>query len=301
MLQVENILNDTIAVTTSKIIDLQNMDGLCVSATYSNGTLGAKTFDSGVKALVAIEDLTFTAATVGTGGNSITVRYTPGATAGAEVVTVLVNAITVQIETTVSTATQIKTAYDLVAAATALAACSVTGTGSDAQVTTAATPLVGGLAAELDVDANTITIPTHGLVTGVKGQLTTTGTLPTGLSLATDYFVIKVDASTIKFATSLANAVAGTAVNITADGTASAVHTFTSTTSTSNVLKLMAGNDGTNFEDISGKTVTISTTSGATTVWDLGTTVRYRYVKVLFTPSAGQIAVSVHASYNLRA
>lgn len=50
-------------------------------------------------------------------------------------------------------------------------------------------------------------------------QLTTTTTLPAGLSLATDYYVIKVTDTTCKFATSYANAVAGTAVNITDAGT----------------------------------------------------------------------------------
>lgn len=42
-------------------------------------------------------------------------------------------------------------------------------------------------------------------------QLTTSGTLPAGLSLATNYYVIKVTDTTCKFATSYANAVAGTA------------------------------------------------------------------------------------------
>lgn len=50
-------------------------------------------------------------------------------------------------------------------------------------------------------------------------QLTTTTTLPAGLSLATDYYVIKVTDTTCKFATSYANAVAGTAINITDAGT----------------------------------------------------------------------------------
>lgn len=50
-------------------------------------------------------------------------------------------------------------------------------------------------------------------------QLTTTTTLPAGLSLATDYFVIKVSDTTCRFATSYANAVAGTFVNITDAGT----------------------------------------------------------------------------------
>jgi hypothetical protein len=50
-------------------------------------------------------------------------------------------------------------------------------------------------------------------------QLTTTTTLPAGLSTSTDYFVIKVSDTTCKFATSYANAVAGTAINITDAGT----------------------------------------------------------------------------------
>jgi len=56
-------------------------------------------------------------------------------------------------------------------------------------------------------------------------RLTTTTTLPAGLSLATDYYVIKVTDLTCKFATSYANAVAGTAVNITDNGTGT--HTIT--------------------------------------------------------------------------
>jgi hypothetical protein len=50
-------------------------------------------------------------------------------------------------------------------------------------------------------------------------QLTTTGTLPAGLALATDYYVIKISDTTIYFASSYANAVAGTQINITDAGT----------------------------------------------------------------------------------
>lgn len=60
-------------------------------------------------------------------------------------------------------------------------------------------------------------------VTGVAVQLTTTGTLPAGLSLATTYYIIRASATTIKFATTLANAVAGTQIDITSQG--SGVHT----------------------------------------------------------------------------
>jgi hypothetical protein len=46
-------------------------------------------------------------------------------------------------------------------------------------------------------------------------QFTTSGVLPTGLSAVTDYYVIKLTDTTIKIATSYANAVAGTATSIT--------------------------------------------------------------------------------------
>jgi hypothetical protein len=49
--------------------------------------------------------------------------------------------------------------------------------------------------------------------------LTTTTTLPAGLALATDYYVIRVSDTTCKLATSYANAIAGTAINITDAGT----------------------------------------------------------------------------------
>lgn len=91
--------------------------------------------------------LTFTAAAnQGASGNNITITFTAGGTAGAEVVTVLGTAITIQVESGVSTANQVKTAYDLVAAAVALAAVAVVGGhGSDAISAAAVLPLQNGV------------------------------------------------------------------------------------------------------------------------------------------------------------
>lgn len=65
---------------------------------------------------------------------------------------------------------------------------------------------------------STTSVPSNILV-GTRVRLTTTTTLPGGLSLATDYYVIKVSDTTFKLATSYANAIAGTAINITDAGT----------------------------------------------------------------------------------
>lgn len=57
------------------------------------------------------------------------------------------------------------------------------------------------------------------LLTGTRVQLTTTGTLPAGLALATDYWLIRMSNSTFELASSYANAIAGTQINITDAGT----------------------------------------------------------------------------------
>jgi len=60
----------------------------------------------------------------------------------------------------------------------------------------------------------------HSYVTGDGPfHLTTSDTLPAGLALATDYFIIGIDANTFKFATSFVNAQSGTAVDVTDTGT----------------------------------------------------------------------------------
>ncbi len=65
---------------------------------------------------------------------------------------------------------------------------------------------------------STANIPSN-ILTGTRVRLTTTTTLPAGLALATDYYVIRLSNTTFSLATSYANAVAGTAINITDAGT----------------------------------------------------------------------------------
>lgn len=84
--------------------------------------------------------------------------------------------------------------------------------------------------ASIDATANTFTKAGAVLWTGAKGQFTTSGSLPTGISGGTDYWAILVDLTTgtYKFATSLNNALAGTAVDITTAGSGNQTFTPTS-------------------------------------------------------------------------
>jgi hypothetical protein len=143
------------------------------------------------------------------------------------------------------------------------------------------------VAANVSPSANTITITAHGFPTGFKVALTGTN-LPTGLS-ATNYWVIRVDANTIKLASSLANATAGTEVDITGAGT-TADADLASTSTLSQVVKLQSSNDGVNYMDISGKTVTV--TSAGNTMWDLGQ-VYAKILRVVVTPTTGTITLTV--------
>ena len=65
---------------------------------------------------------------------------------------------------------------------------------------------------------STTNIPSN-ILTGTRIQVSSTTTLPAGLAAATNYYFIKVSDTTFKLATTYANAVAGTAINITDAGT----------------------------------------------------------------------------------
>ena len=74
------------------------------------------------------------------------------------------------------------------------------------------------------------TATAHGLLTGDGPvRLTTTTTLPAGLALATDYYVIKLSANTFSLAASRTLAYAGTAIDVTDTGTGT--HTLSAASS----------------------------------------------------------------------
>lgn len=99
------------------------------------------------------------------------------------------------------------------------------------------------------------TLTDHGLYTGQKVYLTTTGALPTGLSQNTDYWVIRVSSSTFRLASSYANAAAGTAINTS--GSQSGTHTIRRTFGVGN------GSTTFNVPDIKGRAIVGVDTSQA--------------------------------------
>jgi hypothetical protein len=77
-------------------------------------------------------------------------------------------------------------------------------------------PTITGIVGESDDD--TLTKAGHGLETGDAVTVTFSAGF-TGLTSATTYYAIRTGSNTFKLAATLADAVAGTAIDITADGT----------------------------------------------------------------------------------
>jgi len=118
------------------------------SARYAAGinvTMDSVTLYAGVSSSLVIQDLTIAADLPGSVGDGVTIEYTSGGTAGSEVVSQLGLAFTVQIDSGVSTATQIATALNAFPGFTINLNVTVSGVGSNPQVTQAATNLAGGV------------------------------------------------------------------------------------------------------------------------------------------------------------
>lgn len=104
-----------------------------------------------------------------------------------------------------------------------------------------AAPAVRTIAtAKVSTAANTITITGHGMLTGTKLTYQDgSGTALAGLADNTAYFVVVVDANTIKVASSLSNAQAGTTIALT--GTGNNAQTLEGDTATATATVSAAG------------------------------------------------------------
>jgi hypothetical protein len=173
-----------------------------------------------------------------------------------------------------------------------------TGASTNAADGTAATGFTfsvttQGVTTQIDQVNNQATVTSHGLITGAKIALTTTGGLPSGL--ASTMFAIVVDSSTLKFATTLARALAGTAEDITSDGTGT--HTVTPV-ALSGSFKLQASNDynpkinpvaaGT-WSDITGSSVAVA--GSGSFGWNVSDAY-YAWVRLVWTFADGTGSMS---------
>lgn len=137
----------------------------------------------------------------------------------------------------------------------------------------------------ITVLAKTITKASHGLITGSMVRMTTATTLPAGITGATtDYFVVKVDANTIKLSDTKAHALAGTdIVDFVDQGTGN--HTLTVTTLNISIQPQIS-NDPDTVGWISYGSATVATAAGNVS-WDIPTD--SKWCRLAITWTAGQV------------
>lgn len=149
-----------------------------------------------------------------------------------------------------------------------------------------------GIWAAASLTANHVTITGHGYKTGLVGQVTTAGGLPTGLSTSTNYYIIVVDANTVKFASSYANALAGTAIAITGG---SGNSTFTPTALAGATVVGQWSNDNSVWiNDGSPTTISAAANFGV----KVAGPVPYSYYKLTYAITAGSLTVANVSTVN---
>jgi len=319
-------LNGTVSTIQSKVIDLEYAQSVCVQSNYADAAPAVKTFVSGLAEVATITLPAFAGFTdrdyvivYTAAGVSYAVYGDKTGTSIAPTGALYVGA-TYKVKADISadtTATQVcdrfRTAFNtltgftaaITTSGTATVVCTQTAKGvtsnpvpKDLDDATAGAITVvettAGVTTTVALVTNYITITAHPYVTGTKAALTTSTTLPTGLS-STNYWIVVIDANTIGLATTLALATAGTIVDITGDGVGT--HTLTATTATTNVFKLQKSNDNVNWLDITSMTVTTATSS-VVTFFEIDRPA-YRYIKLLYTPTAGQAVLTTIVSQSI--
>jgi len=161
----------------------------------------------------------------------------------------------------------------------------------------------GGTDPDITVSNDSIRKVQHGFDTGLRVWVSTlTGTIPTGLTMGSTYFAVKLNSDVYQLATSSMNAVAGTVVDITRLIGSSTINAtplalvLVSGAASNTGFKWQVSNDQTNYNDISVSSFTyVSSTS---TIVDLGA-LAYRWLRMVYVgPTSG--ALSIKAAVNAR-
>lgn len=143
--------------------------------------------------------------------------------------------------------------------------------------------------------SDVLTTAANDYATGMKFTITTTGTEPAGLAVLTDYYWIRVSSTTGKAAASQADALAGTAVDVTDAGTGT--HTIVPTATIAGSIKLQKCNDPESVPeadrtwfDITSSSQNFTATSNLN--WT-GVDVGYRLLRAVATVTSGTVTAAI--------
>lgn len=127
----------------------------------------------------------------------------------------------------------------------------------------------------------------HGMLLGLKVQVSNAGgALPAGLVAVTDYFVIPIDTNTFYLATTLNNAVAGTHLSITTDGTGTQTITPTALAGLTQKHSVSLTGEADEYVDLAAAA---ALATGNTLIQKIDP--EYKYVVLTVAITAGQVTI----------
>jgi hypothetical protein len=229
-------------------------------------------------------------------------------TNSSQTIGVVANSAAAGIVTTTSTATGLSTNYAMTSSSDSALSLSLPKTVTAPSSVGAMT---GGAGPAYLVNTSTITIAGNGFSQGMQVLYTTPTVAITGLVGGTTYYIIEIPAtgsqtSSFMLATSLANALAGTAVTLASIGTPTTADTYTlaplAITGTP-IIKWVVSNDNTNWlpytttplgQTVPSQSYTAYSSTGAVNVFDFGH-MDYGFLGMSVTaPLTGSLNVTAH-------
>lgn len=288
-----------LCATTNPTFDVSEFDRLSVVTTYSSGTYANVTFTDGTKSSVnvTVANNTYVFNSTPTLAiNGVNVVYTPGATAtlSCKAIQDSINANASLNTIVISTCPSGGSIVYSTSTLPGLNAYSITSS-SWAALTPSNFIYGGGIDGDVGTTTDIITkANTFPLAQGVF-ITTTTNVMLGGLTWGTTYFVIPVQYGTsFKLATTAANALLGTAIDISTSTAGGGAFTASASTYTAGSAgyQWQASNDNSNFFTIPAISSVTVPGSGTTSVgWDFGN-YNYRFLRLNFTaPTRGCVVI----------
>lgn len=289
------------AVSVTPTFDVSNVSRLSIQVNYTSSTILNVPFTEGSKSIaqITVANNTFVQSSTPTILiNGVSVPYTPGATAS-----LTASSISSGIINSASLNTIVTSSFS---SAQGVVFATSTGVGQNAYSITSSSWMAlapsnsiftGGFASNLDGTSDVITA-TNTYGTGQGAYLSVgAGSAPTGLASGTTYFIIPVSIGrTFKLATSAANAVAGTVIDISTTAAGGGVYTLTATTVTTGAAYTLQGsNDGINWATLpSTGAVAVGNPSGVSTLLYDGQFLNVKFFRMNYTkPNAGGLDVDI--------
>ena len=158
--------------------------------------------------------------------------------------------------------------------------------------------MTGGLTPAETLGSASIRIPSHGMSLALPVLYGAPVGIIGGLSNQTTYYVIPVDANSLKLASSASNALLGTGIVVTSTGTQLTARVFTLTPlaiSGSPSFKWQVSNDNSNWVDLAVSSVTLTsyTYPSESTLWSFGY-IGTRYLRLnVVAPTTGGLGLNV--------